>query len=60
MIDLLLLSNFYPVMSFWQIQNDMLTNYCTYAVWSLVMVREPIASARGRDVSIVSICMMGI
>ena len=47
MINLLLLSNFCPVIPFWQIQNDILTNYCTYTVWSLVMVREPIASARG-------------
>ena len=41
MINLLLLSNFCPVISFWQIQNDILTNYYLYTVWSLVMVREP-------------------
>ena len=40
MIDLLLLSNFCPVISLWQIQNDILTNYCLYTVWSLVMVRK--------------------
>ena len=47
MTNLLLLSNCCPVISFWQIQNDILTNYCIYTVWSLVMVRGPIASARG-------------
>ena len=46
MINLLLLSNFCPVISFWQIQNDKLTNYCIYTVWSLFMVREPIATRK--------------
>ena len=39
MINLLLLSNFCPVMSFWQIQKDILTNYCLYTVCIRLVTR---------------------
>ena len=42
-INLLLLSNLYPMINQWiQKEEELL-----YTVWSLVMVREPVASARG-------------
>ncbi|CAD1473718.1 unnamed protein product, partial [Heterotrigona itama] len=44
-INLLLLSNnFYPVISYRRVQKESGGLLCT--VWSLVMVRKPVASAR--------------
>ena len=43
-INLLLLSHFYPVI-YRRVQKE--SDELLYMVWSLVMVREPIASARG-------------
>ena len=46
MINLLLLSNnFYLVISYRRVQKE--SDELLYRVWSLVMVRNPIASARG-------------
>ena len=44
-INLLLLNNFYSVISYRRVEKE--SNELLYTVWSLVMVREPIASARG-------------
>ena len=48
MISLLLLNHFYPAVSYRRVwKKKRATNYCIYTVRSLVMVREPVASARG-------------
>ena len=44
-INLLLFNNFYPVISYRRVQKE--SDKLLYTVWSLVMVREPVASARG-------------
>ena len=48
-INLLLLSNFCPVISFWQIQKDILMNYCAYTIRSLVMVRVVASSCQRKE-----------
>ena len=49
-INLLLLNNFYLVISYRRVEKE--SDELLYTVWSLVMVREPIASARGYNSSL--------
>ena len=47
MTSLLLVNNFYPVMSYRQVQEEEESDELLYTARSLVMVREPVTSARG-------------
>ena len=43
-----ILNNFYPAISYRRVQKEKESDESLYTVWSLVVVREPVASARGQ------------